>query len=116
MLQWRSKTAKRFKEFVGEKPEECEYHPGLTLICNEVYQRFILKRSTKVFELPREMPVMFEAWGLLALLVTWDTPRAQHSEVNCGRRNLVEMEESVVRQREILASGQAFVESREDEE
>ncbi len=88
---------------MNEKPEECEYHPGLTLICNEVYQRFIAKKSTKIFELPREMPAMFEAWGLLALLVTWTNPRAQHSEVNCGGRNLVEMQESVGRQRLILA-------------
>ncbi len=103
VLKWRTSTARRFKEFLNEKPEECEFHPKLTAIVNQVYQRFISKKSTKLFQLPREMPVIFEAWGLLVLLVTWTTPRSQHSEVNCGGRNLVEMQESVVRQRETLS-------------
>jgi hypothetical protein len=107
VLKWRSENKGNWKKVLLKKPEELVFNPDMTTACAIVYGRLIKNMSTKFFQLPQDMTLEFEAFGLIVLMVTWFTPAAQHSEGTCGSKGYIDMLENVRKQREILASGAA---------
>ncbi len=109
---WRVKNAPVWNRVLRLKEAAGLVYPSLlTDVAETVYKR--LTKGAEMFS--ADMPLEFEAWAIIVLKVTFETPHCSHTERNCGRP-IAEVAINVVkRQREIIAAAQASQSSNEDQ-